>query len=602
MRPLNSPTTIAPKSRRTGRAQASKTGAPSFSIVIPTYQRRDVVCGSVRALAEHGYPGAVELIVVVDGSTDGTAAALRAIDLPFPLVVVEQPNGGASSARNRGAAIAANDVILFLDDDMIADPGLLDEHARLHREGADAVIGDTPIDPGSPAGFLPQSVARWIGSTSVGSPLSPFDIFSGQLSVRRAVFAALGGFDTAFTTATAFGNEDAYFGVRLLARHDVRHNPAAISRQRYVVTPRQFMARARHAVAADRHFVRKHPELAAQLFERKGYSRPLTRLVYRPLARIPLLPNLIAWLAVQVADVALKTPFRSSRLVARFFSGARSLVYWSALHASGWLPFSDRLLVLCYHAIEDQSDDPVLAPYGVSPAMFADHLDTLAKRGFSFVSPAQLSAFLASHAPLPRRPVLITFDDGYSDLVGVARNVLRPRGIEALAFVVTNSEKGINSWDQAYGAKAIKLLSAGERIELASAGVEIGSHSRTHREMPLLTDTEQADEAARSADDLAATGLPRPRFFAYPFGFSDGRSRDAARSAGYAAAFGCRPDWIGRGSDLFDLPRVIVLASDRGWRFQMKVRAPRLFATVARLRQGIGNRLPKIVGPARDAH
>ena len=241
-----------------------------------------------------------------------------------------------------GRPIATNDVILFLDDDMIADPKLLDEHAREHRTGADAVIGDTPIDPGSPAGFLPESVARWIGSTSVKSPLSPFDVFSGQLSVRRSVFAEVGGFDTAFTTAAAFGNEDADFGVRLLARYDVRHNPAAISRQHYVITPRQFMDRARRAVAADLHFVRKHADLARELFERKGLSRPFTRLVYHPLARVPLLPELTAGLAVRVAELALKTPFRSSRTVARFFSGARSLAYWSALRASGWLPFSDR--------------------------------------------------------------------------------------------------------------------------------------------------------------------------------------------------------------------------------------------------------------------
>ena len=532
----------------------------------------------------------VELIVVIDGSTDGTAEAVAAIDCRFPVKIVEQSNGGAASARNRGAAIAENDVILFLDDDMIADPALLDEHARLHQAGADAVIGDTPIHPDSPAGFLPQSVARWIASTSVKSPLVPFDVFSGQLSVRRSVFDELGGFDTAFTSAAAFGNEDADLGVRLLARYDVRHNPAAISRQMYVVTPRQFMERARRAVAADLHFVRKHPDLARQLFERKGYSRPLTRFVYRPLARIPLLPELIARLAVRVADFALQTPFRSSRTVARFFSGARALAYWSALRASGWLPFSDRLLALCYHAIENQSDDPVLAPYGVPPEQFSEQLDMLAGRGFHFVTPAQLAGFVRSSAPLPRRPVLLTFDDGYADLVDVARDVLRPRGIEALAFVVTDSETTTNEWDQVYGAKTIRLLTAEERTKLAALGVEIGSHSRSHREMPLLDAPEQAAEAAGSADDLAAQGLPRPRFFAYPFGFSDDASKAAVRQADYLAAFGCRADWIKRSSDRFGLPRVIILASDRGWRFRLKVRAPRLFANLAWLRQAVRKR------------
>ncbi len=587
---MNSPTTIPPKSRRTRAIAAKKTHGPSFSIVIPTYQRRDVVCDAVRALAELDYRGGIELVVVVDGSTDGTAEALGAIDYPFPLKIIEQSNGGAASARNRGAAAAANDIILFLDDDMIADPTLLDEHARLHRAGADAVIGDTPIHPASPAGFLPESVARWIASTSVKSPLSPFDIFSGQLSVRRSVFEALGGFDTAFTSAAAFGNEDADFGARLLARHDVRHNPAAISRQLYVVTPRQFMERARRAVAADLHFVRKHPELAGELFEQKGYSRPLTRFVYRPLTRIPLLSDLLAGLAVRLAELALKTPFRSSRTVARFFSGARSLAYWSGLRTSGWLPLSEKLLVLCYHAIEDQSDDPVLAPYGIAPQQFAAQLDALTRRGFTFVSPAHLAAFIETNAPLPRRPVLVTFDDGYESLLGTTCDLLQPRGIPALVFVVSAMTSATNEWDQAYGASRQKLLAPEQLRDLAARDVEIGSHSRSHREMPLLDGAEQTDEAAGSAADLAASGLPRPRFFAYPFGFSDAGSKDAVRDAGYLAGFGCRADWIRRSSDRFNLPRVIVLASDRGWRFRLKVRAPRLFANLAWLRQAVRNR------------
>jgi glycosyltransferase involved in cell wall biosynthesis/peptidoglycan/xylan/chitin deacetylase (PgdA/CDA1 family) len=598
---LNSPTTISPKARRSSGVGVKKAGSPSFSIVIPTYQRRDVVCGSVRALTELRYRGGIELIVVVDGSTDGTAAALRTMDLPFPLLVVEQPNGGASSARNRGATEARHDVILFLDDDMIAEPDLLEQHARLHREGADAVIGDTPVHPASPDGFLPQSVARWSASTGVKSSLSPFDIFTGQLSVRRAVFEALGGFDAALTSSAAFGNEDADFGVKLLAGYDVRHTPAAISHQLYVVSPRQFMERASLAAAADGRFMRKHPQLAKSLLERKGFSRPLTRLVYRPLARIPLLPELLARSAVRVAELAFRTPFRSSRTIARFFSGARSVAYWSALRAGGWLPASDRPLVLCYHAIEDQSDDPVLAPYGVPPTLFANQLDWLIRHGFSFVTPDQFAAYIGSNAPLPRRPVLLTFDDGYADLIGVARDVLRPRGIEALAFVVTGSKSGTNEWDQAYGAKKINLLSAEERIDLAALGVEIGSHSRTHREMPLLDGPEQLEDAAGSAADLAAQRLPRPRFFAYPFGFSDKGSKDAVRNAGYSASFGCRSDWVERGGDVFDLPRVIILASDRGWRFSTKVRAPRLFANMTWLHQGIRNRLRQL-GRRRPWH
>ena len=103
---------------------------PRFSIVIPTYQRRDVVLASLRAVPAIAF-GSFEVIVVVDGSTDGTAAAVRA--LPFPITVIDQENRGAATARNRGAASASGDILLFLDDDMEPDPAILFEHDRSHR-------------------------------------------------------------------------------------------------------------------------------------------------------------------------------------------------------------------------------------------------------------------------------------------------------------------------------------------------------------------------------------------------------------------------------------------------------------------------------------
>ena len=236
------------------------------------------------------------------------------------------------------------------------------------------------------------------------------------------------------------------------------------------------------------------------------------------------------------------------------------------------------------------------------PRLFADHLDSLTKRGFRFVTPAQFAAFLQSQAPLPRRPVLLTFDDGYADLLDAARDILQPRAIEAVTFVVTGAASGTNEWDQAYGAQTVRLLTPHERRELASLGVEIGSHSRTHREMRLLSAKERTVEARGSADDLAAGGLPCPRFFAYPFGAVDEGSKRAVEKAGFSAAFGLAQRRVTGRSDRFDLPRVIVLSSDRGWRFRAKTAAPRLAGNVAWLRRGLANRVRRFGRRARDSH
>jgi glycosyltransferase involved in cell wall biosynthesis/peptidoglycan/xylan/chitin deacetylase (PgdA/CDA1 family) len=567
---------------------------PSVSIVIPTYQRRDVVCDAVRALGRADYAGSLEIVVVVDGSTDGTAEALHGVDCRFPLKIVETPNRGAGAARNRGAAEASGDVILFVDDDMICDPNIVEEHARSYREGADAVIGDVHLDPGSPPGFLTDSTERWLEASRAPATLTPFDVFTGQLSIRRSVFEALGGFDESYTAASAFSSEDSDLGVRLFAAYDVRRNPAAISRQRFVVGVREFVDRGRAAAAGHLRFARKHPRFSRELLELNRARKPMVRFVYRPLSRIPFIPSILSLAAVLTAELALKTRFRSSRMVARLVTAARCVGYWSAVRAGGGLPESDKLLVLGYHAIEDQSDDPVLAPYGVPPAELARHIDSLADRGFSFVGPDALAAFIRDGAPFPSRAVLLTFDDGYCDLLAIAREVLRPRGIQAIAFAVTATGSDTNEWDQRVGARRIKLLRKEELRELAAMGIEIGSHSRTHRQLPLLGDTERRSETAGSADDLVAGGIARPRFFAFPYGDRDAPSMQSVEDAGYLAAVGAEPGRVNARSNRFDLRRVIIRADDRGWRFRLKTAAPAAFQRISDMGERAGWALSRL--------
>ncbi len=129
-----------------------------FSIVIPTYQRRDIVVRMVAALDRQLHSD-FEVVVVADGSTDGTAAALRKLRVRFPLTVLEQSNQGAAAARNAGASASRGELLVFLDDDMEADPKMLTEHDRSHREGADLVLGHLAVHRDSPPTLLGNEVA-----------------------------------------------------------------------------------------------------------------------------------------------------------------------------------------------------------------------------------------------------------------------------------------------------------------------------------------------------------------------------------------------------------------------------------------------------------
>jgi glycosyltransferase involved in cell wall biosynthesis/peptidoglycan/xylan/chitin deacetylase (PgdA/CDA1 family) len=563
-------------------AASVRPAAPAFSIVIPTFQRRDVVTEAVRALCKLEYSGPVELIVVIDGSTDGTAGALAALECPFSLRIVEQANAGAAAARNRGAAEASGEILLFVDDDMICQPDILQQHARSHAKGADAVLGDIPLDSASPPGFLSRSVASWANSRSQrlrdGAPLGVFDLLTGQISIRRDLFEALGGFDPQFTSQGSFGNEDLDLGTRLLESHTVIFNPDAVSHQRYLVTPRQHLRQWFDAGRADVAFARKHPGRARELFAFHGSARLVTRLLVRPLAALPGAPRAIGAISATLAEREVAAGEVFERLQTHLFFFARQVVYWSGVRSAGGIPTSKKALVLCYHAIADLRDDPLLADYGIPPDRFRSQLDRLIARGFTFIGADELRACLSGRGALPRRAVLLSFDDCYAELAHVARDLLRPRGIAAIAFAVTGLTS--NEWDVPLGARRLPLLDHEGLRELHRNGIEIGCHSRSHLQLPQLDDAELAAETGGAAGDLERAGLPRPRAFAYPYGLYDARSAAAVDEAGFDMAFGLARGRAGHESAALALPRVEILARDHGWRFRLKTAFPRLSAAL----------------------
>jgi glycosyltransferase involved in cell wall biosynthesis len=545
---------------------------PRISVVVPTYQRRELVMAAVESLARQTFDQPFEVIVAVDGSTDGTAAALRAMSVPFPLTVVEQPNGGAAAARNHGVRLARGDILLFLDDDMEAAPDLLAEHDRLHRQGADAVLGHMPLHPESGANVISDGVAGWAEErlarlSAPGAALGLHDLLTGQLSVSTETFREINGFDAAFTRAGSFGDEDVDFGHRLLrGGYDVRFNAQAISYQRYVVSPQQHLRQWRETGRADVLFARKHPEEALSLFELNGLNAPFARWVARPVARAPL------WAPITgpVRSLAVVAGKRRGRVANQVFFRARALEYWRGVSEAGGIPWRRKLRILAYHAISDLRDAGVLAAYGVPPAEFRRQITTLKARGFHFVSVQEFTAFAEGRVGLPRRAVLITFDDCYDDLLNAA-SVLLAEGAGALAFAVTGQIGGENAWDRKYGGHALRLLNEAELRRLQERGIEIGAHSRTHRLLPALAAPEIEAEVLGSVNDLAALGLGRARFFAYPYGASDTQVREIAHRAGLVAAFAIHLGVMDADTDRMCIPRVEIRRSDVGALFVTKV-------------------------------
>jgi len=186
--------------------------------------------------------------------------------------------------------------------------------------------------------------------------------------------------------------------------------------------------------------------------------------------------------------------------------------------------------------------------------MFDAQLQWLASRGYKSVGLDAVRDCLTGGAPLPPRWVSITFDDGWRDNYTQAFPLLARYGFCATMFVVTG-------WIRTGppGNSPDETMSAEELVELAAAGMTIGSHTATHPRLTSLDDAAIGQEMCQSRDALAAILGAPPRWLCYPYGNWSERVERQAQAAGYAGACSTMRDNRPRVQQLFHLPRVMVM-------------------------------------------
>ena len=228
---------------------------------------------------------------------------------------------------------------------------------------------------------------------------------------------------------------------------------------------------------------------------------------------------------------------------------------------------------------------PVHRDSYVSRGELAAFLDLFAERGYRTWTLAEAAERGQSGVRLPRKSVVLTFDDGCRCFRDHAWPELAARGMSATLFAVSTALGGTNSWDrEEAGAgpaeRREELLSAAALRELASAGLEIGSHGRRHRDLTGVTGAELADEVTGSRDELAAAVGQPVRTFCYPYGRSSPEARAAVRGAGYLAAAAIAGVEGAAGGDLHALPRLPIRPGES--RFELLLKASRLYGAWSR--------------------
>lgn len=226
-------------------------------------------------------------------------------------------------------------------------------------------------------------------------------------------------------------------------------------------------------------------------------------------------------------------------------------------------PIAPRVLV--YHSV-----DSIDSPISITPELFEQQMDYLVKKRYTTWTASQMVDAIVAGKPLPRRLVVITFDDGYLNNITHALPIMEKRGICGTLFMVTQNAGDTARWTERDLPRIRKMIDAlfpgddnakraaeqevmatlDEKMatwdELRPAperGLEVLSHTRTHPYMDEVDDEQLTDELAGSRRDLDEQGFGGGNSIAWPYGKYDDRAIEAAAAAGYTGTFLGRYEW-----------------------------------------------------------
>jgi len=235
-----------------------------FSIVIPTYNRLDMLLRVLDALEAQQDAPEFEIIVINDGSKDDTE---NVVSRKTGITFRTQPNGGPGRARNHGVSLARGKFVIFIGDDTVPEPRFLAEHARVHRDSGDdpllACLGYT----GWPHGERVTAFMDYINDYGLqfgyklirDGDVIPYNFFyTSNISIDRQLLVDH-PFDTTFPSAAW---EDIELAYRLDALGlKIRYNAKAVTRHHHPMTIDSFARRQYTVGKSGAIFYQKHPEL-----------------------------------------------------------------------------------------------------------------------------------------------------------------------------------------------------------------------------------------------------------------------------------------------------------------------------------------------------
>ena len=275
-----------------------------LSVVVPTHNRAESAVRLAEALDRQVVRAQVESTFVLDGCIDNTREALMSLRLRHSVNIVETGGVGAAAARNRGAEASSGNTLLFIDDDVVPQPGMLAAHMELQRSKKRLLaVGPYPYAPEMAVNPLDFAIRGWwqerfADMARRDHEFTYEDCVTGNLSLPREDFDAVGGFDECFEKD---GREDYELGARLL-KSGMRMTFAADALAYHYPTnrPRSSLRKWYTFGRADIRMATKHPDLFDSLLLNRWWpispcSCTWSRLGLSACANHKAAINLLGW-------------------------------------------------------------------------------------------------------------------------------------------------------------------------------------------------------------------------------------------------------------------------------------------------------------------
>ncbi len=230
--------------------------------------------------------------------------------------------------------------------------------------------------------------------------------------------------------------------------------------------------------------------------------------------------------------------------------------------------------VLMYHRVVNDRLSPPAYSWIVTESQFRAQLAFLAKWGYSFITFRDYLHFEQGLLTIPRRSIILTFDDGYEGIHRYALPIMREFCATGTAFVLGDRTITTSSWDEPAGFNKAALMDDAQILDLHDSGIEIGSHSMAHPNLTRVSRTRAWEEIVGSKESLEKLIQAPVITFAYPYGASNPEVQSMVLKAQYRYGCGVYSGPPKFASDRLNMRRIPITRGTSEVPFALKVLTP----------------------------